>query len=57
MSKISMFTDDGLVCSLLKLSQGININAISNGLKNLNATEHHYYKKDWKELDRFVSAA
>ena len=35
MSKISRFTDDGLVCTILKLTKGINENAISIGLKNL----------------------
>ena len=35
MSKISTFTNDGLVGSILKLTKGINENAISTGLKNL----------------------
>ena len=35
MSKISTFTNDGLVRSILKLTKGINENAISTGLKNL----------------------
>jgi len=35
MSKIAMFTNDGLVRSILKLDKGINENAISTGLKNL----------------------
>ncbi|ALO16863.1 Transposase [Salinivirga cyanobacteriivorans] len=35
MCKISTFTNDGLVRSILKLTKGINENAISIGLKNL----------------------
>ena len=35
MSKIAMFTEDGLVRSILKLEKGINENAISTGLKKL----------------------
>ena len=35
MSKISTFTNDGLVGSILKLTKGINENAISTGLKDL----------------------
>ena len=38
MSKIAMFTNDGLVRSILKLDKGINENAISTGLKNLGQT-------------------
>ena len=34
-SKISTFTNDGLVRSILKLTKGINQDAISTGLKNL----------------------
>jgi len=35
MSKIAMFTNDGLIRSLLKLDKGINENAISTGLRKL----------------------
>lgn len=35
MSKIAMFTEDGLVRSILKLEKGINENAISSRLKSL----------------------
>ena len=38
MSKISMFTNDGLVRSILKLNKGINKNALSTELKKLGQT-------------------
>jgi len=35
LNKIAIFTEDGLVRSLLKLGKGINKNALSSGLKKL----------------------